>query len=240
MRIQNYLADLRFALKEYNIEIEYKHKRTTNEIEGVSFRYNNISFKGSEIDRKFSFRNLKKVFENNLKMQQKQLELNAKQKSDDKAKKEAESKPKSPSIRGVKLTSEQWQTLQEGGFIYLENMMQKDYNGKFSAYIFLNDEKDKIFSSSKNPTDFIKYGKYEMRIRDKILIEKGYMTKAKIKWYSIGTFAYPYLWKTNKSDTEYEESWEDPRVPKKEKAQRNTNKRQNIPILPKKNKGKKI
>ena len=53
-------ADLRFALQKFGIELDYKHKRTTREIEGVSFRYDNIAFKGSEIDRKFSFGNLKK------------------------------------------------------------------------------------------------------------------------------------------------------------------------------------
>lgn len=53
-------ADLRFALKEYGIEIEYKYKRTANEIEGVSFRDDNIKFKGSEVNRKYSFGNLKR------------------------------------------------------------------------------------------------------------------------------------------------------------------------------------
>lgn len=41
------------------------------------------------------------------------------------------------------------------------------------------------------------------------------MTKAKVKWCG-GGFAYPYLWKENKSDTEYKENWGDPRVPKTE------------------------
>ena len=59
-------ADLRFALLKLGIKLDYKHKRTSNEIEGVSFRYNNISFKGSLIDRKFSFGNLKKAFEQNI------------------------------------------------------------------------------------------------------------------------------------------------------------------------------
>lgn len=53
-----------------------------------------------------------------------------------------------------------------------------------------------------------------MRIRDKILIENGYVTKAKVKWWGGGSFAYPYLWKENKSDAEYKESWNDPRLPK--------------------------
>lgn len=65
-------ANLRFALQKFGIEIDYKHKRTTNEIEGVSFRYDNIVFKGSEIDRKFSFGNIRKVFEKNIQKTKKQ------------------------------------------------------------------------------------------------------------------------------------------------------------------------
>ncbi|MBF0578121.1 hypothetical protein [Dysgonomonas sp. GY617] len=72
-------------------------------------------------------------------------------------------------------------------------MNKKNNNEKFSSYVFLNDEKDKVFSSNKNPDRFVYYGRYEMHIRDKILIESGYVTKAKVKWYGIGTFAYPYL-----------------------------------------------
>ena len=78
---------------------------------------------------------------------------------------------------------------------------------------FLNDEKDKAFSSKVDPDCFVKYGKYEMRIRDKILVENGYITKAKVRWYG-GGFAYPYLWKEKKSDLEYKESWSDPRISK--------------------------
>ncbi|MDL2322849.1 relaxase/mobilization nuclease domain-containing protein [Bacteroidales bacterium OttesenSCG-928-A17] len=37
-------ADLRFALERYEIEIDYKFKRGTNEIQGVSFRYENVAF----------------------------------------------------------------------------------------------------------------------------------------------------------------------------------------------------
>jgi len=43
-----HFADLRFKLKDLGIEIDYKYKRTANEIEGVSFRYGNIAFKGSQ------------------------------------------------------------------------------------------------------------------------------------------------------------------------------------------------
>lgn len=221
-------ADLTFALQKFGIEVEYKHKRTTREIEGVSFRYNNIAFKGSQIDRKFSFGNLKKEFEKNIEKSKKQareeyLQTLAKEKvrkeATKKAKQQAESKPKTPVIGGIQLTSEQWETLKEGGHIYLENIVKKGNSERFSSYVFLNDENNKVFFSRNNPDDFIKFGKYEMRVRNKILIEKGYVTRAKIKWYGIGTFAYPYLWKTNNSDVDYQESWGDPRVKKEKKME---------------------
>lgn len=200
-------ADLRFGLKKFGIDLEYKFKRGTNQIEGVSFRYNNIAFKGSQINRKFSFGNLKKEFQKNIELLQQLV----------KEPQLAESKPKVHSIGGVKLTPEQWQTLEEGGFIYLEKINKKDNSGTFSSYVFLNDEKDKAFSSKENPDGFVKYGKYEMRIRDKILIENGYVSKAKIKWWGGIDYQYPYLWKVNKGDKEYKVSWGDPRGAKVEK-----------------------
>lgn len=229
-------ADLRFSLKKYGIEIEYKLKRTTNEIEGVSFRYNNIAFKGSQIDRKFSFGNLKKEFQKNIELLQQQASRELQQEMPaSKVQQPAERKPKVRSIGGVKLTPGQWQTLEEGGFIYLENMNKKDGSGTFSSYVFSNDEKDKAFSSKENPHGFVKYGKYEMQIRDKILIEKGYITKAKVKWHGIGTYAYPYLWKENKADAEYKESWSDPRLPETQKNEQKPHQ----PNIQKKGKGQK-
>ncbi|MDU1892641.1 MAG: relaxase/mobilization nuclease domain-containing protein [Dysgonomonas sp.] len=229
-------ADLRFALKEYNIELEYKFKRTTREIEGVSFKYDNISFKGSQIDRKFSFGNLKKEFEKNIlearkrvreELLQQQAEQKTKQEAEEKARKEAKTAPRNTKIGGVEITSEQWQILKEGGFIYLENM--KSSGGQImSAYVFTDDKQEKVFVSKQQPDSFVKYGKYEMRVRDKILIEKGYVTKAKIKWYGIGTFAYPYLWKKDKSDSEYQESWRDPRVKMTQKENNPKNNQQQI------------
>lgn len=211
-------ADLRFSLKKFGIELEYKFKRGTNQIEGVSFRHNNIAFKGSEIDRKFSYGNLQKSFKENIELLQQQASREPQREMPaPKGQQPAERKPKIHSIAGVKLTPGQWQTLEEGGFIHLEDINKSDGKGKFSSYIFLNDEKDKAFSCKDNPNGFIKYGKYEMRIRDKMLIENGYVTKAKVKWYGIGTFAYPYLWKENKEDTNYKESWDNPKLAKESK-----------------------
>jgi hypothetical protein len=113
------------------------------------------------------------------------------------------------------LTDEQLETLRSGGYIYLENLERKDGNGKFSAYLFLNDEKDRVLSCRENPDEFVKYGRYEMRRRDKILVEKGHVTRATVKWYG-GGFARPYLWKENPADLDYKESWSDPRLPKEQ------------------------
>lgn len=221
-------TDLRFALEKYGIEIDYKFKRGSNEIQGVSFKYENIAFKGSEVDRKYSFGNLKKEFQKNLLEENKrieevylrqQAEQKAKQEAEAKAKQKNQSEPKLPSIGGVELMPEQWQTLKEGGDVYLENMNRNDGSGKFSSYVFLDDEKKKALFSDKNPDGFVKYGKYEMRIRDKILIENGYITKAKVKWWGMGSYANPYLWKENKSDSDYKESWSDPRLPKATKEE---------------------
>lgn len=215
-------ADLRFGLKKLGIQLEYKLKRTSNEIEGVSFRYNNIAFKGSQIDRKFSYGNLKKEFKKNKEIQGKQAE-----KTDQKA----PDKPKInklSGIGGVKLTHEQINTLQVGGYIYLENMQKKD-GTKISAYVFFDDQMKQHFLTKQHPETFVKYGKYEMWLMDKMRIEAGFVTKAKVKWYGGGT-ACPYLWKENQSDIEYEESWGDPRVPKPQKVEQKQELSQNPKI----------
>jgi len=62
------------------------------------------------------------------------------------------------------------------------------------------------FFTKQNPEAFVKYGKYEMRLMDKMHIEAGFVTKAKVKWYGGGNYANPYLRKTNKCDAEYQES----------------------------------
>lgn len=245
-------ADLRFGLQKFGIGLDYKLKRTTREIEGVSFKHDNACFKGSEIDRKFSFGNLRKEFDKNIlearkqgreELLQQQTEQKAKQEAEEKAKQEVEKKvreeakntPKSTKIGGVELTPEQWQTLKDGGFIYLENMKSSSRQ-IMSAYVFTDDKQEKVFISKQQPDSFVKYGKYEMRVQDKILVENGYLTKAKVKWYGMGTFAYPFLWKTDKSDTDYQESWGDPRKPKTEKLE----KKPQSPTIQKKNRGRKM
>ncbi len=225
--------DLKSLLDQSAIEAEFKLSRTTYEIEGISFRLGNICFKGSEVDRKFSYGNLKKEFDKNIEIEEKRIKAEQ-EKLVRQSQQQTDNKSKNPTIGGVGLDSEQWQELQGGGFIYLENMNRSNGSGKFSSYIFLNDEQNKVFFSRESPDDFVKYGKYEMRVRDKIRIENGDIVKVKVKWYG-GGYAYPHLWKENKSDMEYKESWGDPRIAKEEKVEKKPDLSKNIKI----NKGRK-
>lgn len=53
--------DFQDRLSKQGIEVKYKYKGKTDEIQGISFKKGELCFKGSEIDRKFSYSNLKKV-----------------------------------------------------------------------------------------------------------------------------------------------------------------------------------
>ncbi len=226
------------------IQYKYRSgaEESPENIQGVSFKKGNYSFKGSEIDRKFSHVNLKKTFDQNMTNLLKYImepDVQPVEKKTDALSAilspgpQASESPKpsvpeipkqqepphqeksNPTIGGIRLNDEQWEKLQSGGHIILRDMERKDGNGKFSAYVFLNDENKKVFYSSENPDKFVKYGKYEMRLRDKILVEKGHLTKAKVKWYG-GGFAQPYLWKDKPEDADYKESFTDPRTPKEQ------------------------
>ncbi len=62
-------------LKQKDISIEYKHKRQTDERQGISFKKGEYSFKGSEVDRKFSYSKLDtQLTENNHSKEQQQYE----------------------------------------------------------------------------------------------------------------------------------------------------------------------
>jgi len=227
--------ELKSILNQVGIETEFKLKRTTGEIEGISFRYGDIAFKGSEIDRKFSYGNLNKEFIKNQQAQENSIQEEQKQ-TTERTKQQIVDKPKTetiPSIGGIRLTAEQFKLLKDGSSIYLENMQKKD-GTKLSAYVFFDDKMTKPLFTKQNPESFTKYGKYDMRLMDRMRIEAGFVTRAKVKWYG-GGYAYPYLWKENKTDSEYKESWGDPRVPKEEVV--NKPKQFNIQ---KKNKGRKI
>jgi hypothetical protein len=235
----------RLRQAEITVQYKYRRgaEESPENIQGVSFEKSGITFKGSDIDRKFSHLNLKKALSVNLneawkKMKDEVLpELKPRTEptitsatppimpSPEPPKQsvpEAPQQPKpprptnnNPIVGGIRLSDEQNKTLLNGGHIYLENMEIRDGSGEFSAFVFLNDDKNRVLSCDENPDSFVKYGKYEMRLRDKMLIEKGHITRATVKWWGGGT-ARPYLWKENSGDAEYKESWNHPNTPKEQ------------------------
>jgi hypothetical protein len=121
-------------------------------------------------------------------------------------------------IRGVEITAEQEKTLRDGGHIFLEGMDKKDGNGKFSSHVFMDDERKQLFFSKADPDEFVKYGRYEMRLRDKRRVEKGLTTRSIIK-LADGELAGARIWKENLEDAGYNVSWNDPRVAKEQREQ---------------------
>ena len=127
---------------------------------------------------------------------------------------------KTPTIGGVRLTTEQWETLQSGGHIYLENMERKDGNGKFSSHVFLDDERRRMFYCKTDPDQLVQFGAYEMRLRDKKQVEFGLPTRVIIRLPS-GELTGARLSKENPTDTDFKVLWDDPRIAKEQQELKN-------------------
>jgi hypothetical protein len=227
------------------IQYKYRSgaEESSENIQGVSFAKGKMTFKGSQIDRKFSHANISKILSANLNEAWEKMkdiiipEIEPMKKEPDRqvtspiiplpeppkssapeAQKQAElPRPtkKNPTIGGVRLTDEQWETLQSGGHIYLENMEKKDGSGQFSAYVFTTDETKKAFFSGGNPDKMVEHGGVTIRLRDKILVERGYVVKAKMKWWGGIDYQHPFVWKDPVSG-EIKHSFADPHTPKEQ------------------------
>lgn len=197
-------------LKPYGVTIQFKLRRGTDIVEGVSFAKNGCSFKGSQVDRLFSHKKLSAMMDI-IRYHQEEVRQQHQQ-------------SRTPKIFGQKLTMEQYETLKKDGFVFLENMTNS--KGKFfSGYVFTDDEQKRYFALKDRPDEFVKYGLYEMRRMDKRLIEAACVIQATVKWYD-GGFVHPYLWKPDAvkdeivaqstgykllDNSEYCQSWSDPR-----------------------------
>lgn len=56
-------SSLKELLKEKDINLSYKYKGQTDEVQGISFTIGNITFKGSDVDRSFSYMKLDKLLQ---------------------------------------------------------------------------------------------------------------------------------------------------------------------------------
>lgn len=64
-----------YALSKQGISIEFKKKRQTDEIQGISFKKDKHSFKGSDIDRRFSYSKLDVILNGNSHVQEQQISI---------------------------------------------------------------------------------------------------------------------------------------------------------------------
>ncbi len=235
------LFDLVERLQQAGIAMHLKYRsgalHSPDNVQGVSFEKDGIVFKGSEIDRSFSHANLTQTLNRNFEkwfrakvapddpaVREKATQIVALSPEPSKpqaSERQAQPSPERPAtpkplppivIRGVKITAEQEKILHGGGHVWLENMDNKDGSGKFSSHVFLDDERGRVFFSKANPDEFVEYGGYEMRLRDKKQVEFGLPTRAIIRLPG-GELAGARLSKENPTDTDYKVLWDDPRLP---------------------------
>ena len=55
------MNDLEKRLRSHSIDIQYKYKGQTSEVQGISFKLGDYCFKGSKVDRQFSWSNLERT-----------------------------------------------------------------------------------------------------------------------------------------------------------------------------------
>ena len=119
-------AELQNCLDLQGVSIEFKYRRGTNEIQGISFTKDNCTFKGSQIDRKFSYTHLNTTLNKNFKHR---IPI---------------------ALGGIKLADEQRTTLDDGKTIYIENMANK--SGEiYNAWVKWSDEHDKLQFYKRDP-----------------------------------------------------------------------------------------
>ena len=97
------MDDLINRLKNRGITTEFKYKRGSDEVQGISFTKDNITFKGSQIDRIHSYKGLCLMIDMVQKKQKKTSVIN-----------------------GKRLTIEQHNNLLNGKTIFIEGMQRRD------------------------------------------------------------------------------------------------------------------
>lgn len=226
------LSELARQLRDKGIESTLIHRGDdpANEVQGVRFTLNGQTLKASQVDRKFSYANLLKAIERNKTERERQAQ-----------------EARNPMMFGIRLTDEQLREVKDGQPVYLEGMRHK---GKmFDGYLVMDDNLKHGWAYIRDPREWVKFGKYEMRRMDKDLIEAGFVTRALVKWWGgMGQTARPFLWRENGKEQggePYRESWDDPRMPeeqrkKLEQGHKEQCERLRTPPKPKKKGGKGI
>ncbi len=122
------MYDSASRLKSYGIDTEFKYRKGTNIIQGISFAKGGFKFKGSEVDRKFSYKNLNIIIEGEQKRQGEQSNKFT--------------------LRGVELTDKQRQDFFAGKKIWVKDMTN-DKGEKFSTFVQLTPDMKRVGYSNR-------------------------------------------------------------------------------------------
>jgi hypothetical protein len=120
--------------------------------------------------------------------------------------------PRYPVINGIEITAEQNKTLNNGGYIWLENMELADGGGKFSAYVFLDNETNAALHCDRNPDTVVEINGYTIRIRDVEVIRHGSVAHAEMKLPDESEPKRRFVWH-DKQTGGIMYSFTDPRLP---------------------------
>lgn len=198
------LAALADELERQGIATAFVHRGgdPEKEVRGMTFTMQGRTLKASQVDRKFSYANLCKSIEANWAEREQQEAEHQRQMQ----------AARNPVVYGVRLTDRQVQDIKDGEYIYLENM-RKDDGTLFSGYMVMPDDMKRGWIYKSPPDRIVKEDKFYIREMDKLLADKGYVVRAKVRfWGSTQPESRQYFWK--ESTGFYDCSHDDPRKPK--------------------------
>ncbi|MFR9592690.1 MAG: relaxase/mobilization nuclease domain-containing protein [Rikenellaceae bacterium] len=148
------MAELRERLTNRGVEMEYKFRRGSMDIQGLSFTKDNCTFKGSQIDRNFSYKGMQILFE----------AIEAEWKKID------EEQKKTLTVKGVKLLQEQHNDLFAGKKIWIDGMTMNN-GSRRSCFAKLSEDGKMIhFSNRKIP---FALGGVKLSIEQRLALDEG-------------------------------------------------------------------
>ncbi|MFR9554226.1 MAG: relaxase/mobilization nuclease domain-containing protein [Rikenellaceae bacterium] len=149
------MAELRERLTNRSIEMEYKFRRGSMDIQGLSFTKDNCTFKGSQIDRNFSYKGMQIMFKA---IEEEWKKINESQQK------------KTLIVKDVRLSQQQHNNLLAGKKIWIDGMTMNS-GLRHSGFAKLSDDGKMIhFSNRKIP---IALGGVKLSIEQRLDLDDG-------------------------------------------------------------------
>ncbi|MFR9543643.1 MAG: relaxase/mobilization nuclease domain-containing protein [Rikenellaceae bacterium] len=147
------VEELQTRLKSRGVEMEYKYRRGTAEVQGISFTKDNCTFKGSQIDRNFSQKGMVEIFQRIdvawKEMEEKERQEQQKQKQQLPPKHNFKH-PIPIKLGGVEITEQQRIALDCGKSVYMQGLTDKRGN-VLNAYLKWSEQEDKLLYFRRDP-----------------------------------------------------------------------------------------